>query len=54
MVSKEEDYRLTLFGKEITPTAFAKDLGVILDPSVMFNDHIALTVFSSAWCTLAR
>jgi len=32
MVSKVEDFRLTLIGKEITPAAFAKDLGVILDP----------------------
>lgn len=31
MVSKVDDFRLTLLGKEITPAAFAKDLGVILD-----------------------
>ena len=28
---KVKDFRLTLLGKEIAPTAFAKDLGVILD-----------------------
>ena len=31
MISKVEDFRLTLLGKKITPTASAKDLGVILD-----------------------
>ena len=33
MISKVEDFRLTLLGKKITPTATAsaKDLGVILD-----------------------
>ena len=44
MVSKVEDFRPTLFGKEIAPTAFAKDLGVILDSCLMYNNHIALTV----------
>ena len=32
MVSKVEDFCLTILGKEITPAAIAKDLGVILDP----------------------
>ena len=44
MVSKVEDFRLTLLGKEITPATVAKDLGVILDPSLTYNDHIASTV----------
>ena len=29
--NKTKDFRLNLLGEEITPTAFAKDLGVILD-----------------------
>lgn len=32
MVSKVEDFSLTSLGKEITPAAVAKDLGVNLDP----------------------
>ena len=44
MVSKVEDFRLTLLGKEITPATVAKDLGVILDPCLTYNDHIASTV----------
>ena len=46
MISKVEDSRLTLLRKEITPTAFAKDLGVILDSCLTYNDHIASTVSS--------
>ena len=41
MVGKVKDFRLTLLGKEIVPTAFAKDLGVILDSCLTYNDHIA-------------
>ena len=47
MVSKVEDVRLTLLGKEITPAAFAKVLGVILDSCVTYTDYIASTV--SSW-----
>ena len=46
MVSKVDDFRLTLLGKEIIPAAFAKDLGVILDPCLTYNDHIASTASS--------
>ena len=46
MVGKVKDFRLTLLGKEIVPTAFAKDLGVILDSCLTYNDHIASTVSS--------
>ena len=41
MVSKVEDFRLTLLGKEITPATVVKDLGVLLDPCLTYNDHIA-------------
>ena len=44
MVGKVKDFRLTLLGKEIAPTAFAKDLGVILDSCLTYNDHIVSTV----------
>ena len=33
-------------GKEIVPTDFAKDLGVILDSCLTYNNHIASTVSS--------
>jgi len=47
MVRKVKGLRLALLGKEIAPTAFAKDLRVILDPCLTYNDHIASTVSSS-------
>jgi len=46
MVGKVEAFRLTLLGKEIAPTAFAKDQRVILDFCLTYNDHIASTVSS--------
>ena len=49
MVSKVEDFRLTLLGKEITPATVAKDLGVILDPSLTYNDHSFNSAGPVAW-----
>ena len=46
MVSKVEDFRLNLLEKEITPATAAKDLGVMLDPYLTYNEHIASTVSS--------
>ena len=43
MVPKAEDFRVTLLGKEITPVASAKDLGVLLDSNLTFNNHVAFT-----------
>ena len=50
MASKVNDFRLTLLGEEIAPTAFAKDLGVILDSCLTYKDHIA----STESCFMAR
>ena len=47
MVSKAQDFRVSLLGKEIKPVAPAKHLGVVLDPSLTYKDHVALTV--SSW-----
>ena len=47
MFSKVEGFRLTLLGEEITSTAFAKDLGVIMDSCMTYNEHIASTACSS-------
>ena len=46
MVSKAQDFRVSLLGKEIKPVASAKHLGVVLDPSLTYKDHVALTVSS--------
>ena len=50
MVSKTQGFHLNLLGKEIKPVASTKDLGVVLDPSLTNNDHIASTMSSCmAW-----
>ena len=48
MVSKAQDFRVSLLGKEIKPGASAKDMRVVLDPSLTYNDHVASTA-SSSW-----
>ena len=40
MVSKAQDFQVSLLGKKIKPGASAKDLGVVLDPSLTYNDHV--------------
>ena len=34
---------ISLLGKEITPVPVAKDLGVYIDQSLTYNDHVAKT-----------
>lgn len=34
---------ISLLGKEITPVSVAKDLGVLIDQSLTYNDHVAKT-----------
>ena len=42
-ITEAEDFRLTLLRKEISPVTSAKDLGVLLDSSLTYNDHIVAT-----------
>ena len=44
MTSKLHEFRLPLLGKDISPVQSAKDLGVILDSNLTFDDHIKTTV----------
>ena len=44
MTSKPHDFRLSLLGKDISPVQSPKDLGVILDSNLTFDDHIKTTV----------
>ena len=53
LTSKLPDFRITLLGKELVPVSSAKDLGVILDPNITFDDHILKTV-SSCTSSLAQ
>ena len=44
MTSKLHEFRLSLLGKNFFPVQSAKDLGIILDPNLTFDDHIKTTV----------
>ena len=44
MTSKLHEFRLSLLGKDISPVQSAKDLGVILDSNLTFDDHIKTSV----------
>ena len=44
MTSKLHEFHLSLLGKDISPVQSAKDLGVILDPNLTFDDRITATV----------
>ena len=46
MISKLQDFRLTLLGKELLPVDSVKDLGVVFDSKLSFNDHIIKTASS--------
>ena len=46
MISKLQDFRLTLFGKELLPVDSVKDLGVVFHSKLSFNDHIIKTASS--------
>ena len=44
MISKLHEFHLSLLGKDISPVQSAKDLSVILDPNLTFDNHITATV----------
>ena len=46
MVSKLQDFRLILLGKKRLPVDSVKDLGVVFDSKLSFNDHTTKTVSS--------
>ena len=44
MATKVEDFCLSLLGKELVPVKVVKDLGIILDSNLTYNEHIITTV----------
>ena len=46
MTTKVIDFKLFLLGKKLEPVKSARDLGVILDSNLTFNEHIVFTVSS--------
>ena len=56
MLARLPEFRLSLLGKELTPAATVKDLGVTFDPILSFDNHILSTVSSckSSLCQINR
>ena len=48
-----DDFNLSLSGKDLVPATTAKDLGVIMDPNLTFGNHVLETV-SSCMSRLAQ
>ena len=44
MTCKLHEFHLSLLGKDISPVQSARDLGVILDPNLTFDNHITTSV----------
>ena len=44
LLNKLPTASVRMLGKEITPSTVAKDLGIYIDQSLTYNEHIAKTV----------
>ena len=53
LLAKLPDFRISLLGKKLVPASSAKDLGVVLDPHLTFDDHVLKTI-SSCVSSLAQ
>ena len=53
MFAKVTDFRFSLLGKELIPVKVAKDLGVILDSNLTYNEHI-MSIVSSCLSRLGQ
>ena len=53
MFAKVTDFRFSLLGKELIPVKVAKDLGVILDSNLTYNEHI-MSIVSSCMSRLGQ
>ena len=51
-----EDFSITLTGQEIRPSLSAKDLGVVVDAHLRFNEHVTDLVFicTGSLCQINR
>ena len=52
--SKLYEFHLSLLGRDISPVQSARDLGVILDPNLTFDNHILTTSVSGCIARLAQ
>ena len=53
---KLSDSLVTLLGKEIAPTASARDLGVQVDATLSYNEHVTniTSTFMTSLCQINR
>ena len=56
MLSRLDDFKLSLLGKELTPCDSVRDLGVYVDSHLSYDEHISKTVSScvSRLCQINR
>ena len=54
MNSKLYEFHLSLLGRDISPVQSARDIGVILDPNLTFDNHILTTSVSGCIARLAQ
>jgi len=40
LLAKLRDFKISLLGKDLAIASSAKDLGVVLDPRLTFDDHV--------------
>ena len=48
MLSRLDDFKLSLLGKELTPCDSVRDLGIYVDPQLSYDEHISKTLSSCA------
>ena len=53
LLAKLPNFKISLLGKDLALTFSAKDLGVVLDPQLTFDDHVLKTT-SSCMSSLAQ
>ena len=46
LLAKLPDFRISSLGKELVSASSAKDLGVVLDPHLTFDEHVLETISS--------
>jgi hypothetical protein len=44
MLKRLPDFHITLLGKDISPSTSARDLGIIFDENMSYDEHVTKTV----------
>ena len=56
MLSRLDDFKLSLLDKELTPCDSVRDLGIYVDPQLSYDEHISKTLSScpSRFCQINK